>query len=108
MIGDYKSDAQTLSITINKRDAQLGNLSVNQNGTFQYGDTIQVKFTPEKQNEGNVAAANALAEDTAQLTYTDAEGGTKILAEADKSADGSFTLRYDTAEKNLPLGIIWP
>ena len=86
-----------------KSDTELGGLTVSGNtgyyGKFQYGDTITVTFTPQR-SEG--ISTNALAENTATLTYTSAEGEGVTLATATAQADGSFTLTYDTREKKLP------
>ena len=93
-------------ITISRSEAELGNLTVSGNtgiaeGAFQYGDTITVTFTPERSGD---IATNALAENTAILTYTNAEGEAVMLATAAAQVDGSFTLSYDTKEKRLPTG----
>ncbi len=58
-------------------------------------------FTPERKAEINT---NALAENTATLTYTPAEGETVTLATANAQTDGSFKLTYDTKKKELPIG----
>ena len=94
---------QDLTISVTKSDAELGNLTVSgntgYNGKFQYGDIITVTFTPERKAD---TSTNALAENTATLTYTNAEGDAVTLATATAQADGSFTLTYDTREKKLP------
>ena len=86
-------------------DVELGNLTVSGQtgfeGHFQYGDIITVTFTPERKEN---TSTNALAEDTATLTYTNAEGETVTLATAAAQADGSFKLTYDTKKKELPIG----
>ena len=96
---------QTLTISVTKSDAELGNLTVSGNtgfdGHFQYGDVITVTFTPER--KANIAT-NALAEGTATLTYTNAEGEPVTLATATAQTDGSFKLTYDTKRKELPFG----
>ena len=96
-----------LTVTTEKSDAELGNLTVSGQtgfqGHFQYGDTITVTFTPERKVDTNTNAL-ALEEDTAILSYTPAEGETVTLATATAEADGSFRLSYDTGEKQLPIG----
>ena len=90
-----------------KSDAELGNLTVSGQtgfqGHFQYGDTITVTFTPERQASTSTKA-QTLAENTATLTYTPDEGEKVTLATATAQADGSFKLTYDTQEKKLPIG----
>ena len=94
-----------LTVTTNKSDTALGNLTVSGQtgfqGHFQYGDVITVTFTPERKVDTNT---NALTEDTATLTYTPDSGETVTLATATAQADGSFKLTYDTKEKKLPIG----
>ena len=94
-----------LAVTTKKSDTELGNLTVSGQtgfqGHFQYGDVITVTFTPERQAN---TSTNALAENTATLTYTTAEGETVTLATATAQAEGSFTLTYDTKKKELPIG----
>ena len=94
-----------LSIIISKSDAELGGLEVSGQtgfqGHFQYGDVITVTFTPERKENNST---NALAENTAALTYTPAEGAAVELATATAQSDGSFKLTYDTKEKKLPIG----
>lgn len=96
---------QDLTISVTKSDAELGNLTVTGqtgfDGHFQYGDTITVTFTPERKAN---TSTNALAENTATLTYTPDSGETVTLATATAQADGSFKLTYDTKEKKLPIG----
>ena len=93
--------------TATKPDAELGNLTVSGQtgfqGHFQYGDTITVTFTPERQASTSTNA-QTLAENTATLTYTPDEGEKVTLATATAQADGSFKLTYDTQEKKLPIG----
>ncbi len=90
-----------------KSDAELGDLTVSGQsgfqGHFQYGDTITVTFTPERQADTS-ANAQTLAEGTATLSYTPAEEDPVELATATAQADGSFKLTYDTKEKKLPIG----
>ena len=97
--------AQTLTISVTKSDAELGGLNVSGNtgfqGHFQYGDIITVTFTPQLRV---TTSTKSLAENTATLTYTNAEGKTVTLATATAQADGSFKLTYDTKEKKLPIG----
>ena len=94
------------AITISRSEAELGNLTVSGNhgiaeGSFQYGDTITVTFIPQRRGD---IATNALAENTAILTYAP-DGGTPVeLATATARADGSFELTYGTKEKKLPIG----
>lgn len=99
------SNTRPLQITISKSDAELGNLTVSGqtgfDGHFQYGDTITVTFTPERKAN---TSTNALAENTATLTYTPDEGEEVTLATATAQDDGSFTLTYDTKKKELPIG----
>lgn len=96
---------QTLTISVTKSDAALGNLTVSGqtgfDGHFQYGDTITVTFTPERKAN---TSTNALAENTATLTYTPDEVEEVTLATATAQDDGSFTLTYDTKKKELPIG----
>ena len=96
---------QDLTISVTKSDAELGNLTVTGqtgfDGHFQYGDTITVTFTPERKAN---TSTNALAENTATLTYTPTEGADVELAKATAQSDGSFELSYDTKEKKLPIG----
>ena len=96
---------QILAISVTKSDAELGGLTVSGqtgfDGHFQYGDVITVTFAPER-SEG--ISANALAENTATLTYTSDEGEEVALATATAQPDGSFELSYDTKEKKLPIG----
>lgn len=98
---------QILAISVTKSNAELGDLTVSgQTGFqdhFQYGDTITVTFTPERQADTS-ANAQTLAEGTATLTYTPDEGEKVTLATATAEDDGSFTLTYDTKEKKLPIG----
>lgn len=90
-----------------KSDAELGGLTVSGHtgfqGHFQYGDTITVTFTPERQADTS-ANAQTLAEGTVTLSYTPAEEDPVELATATAEADGSFELSYDTKEKKLPIG----
>ena len=99
------SNMRPLQITISKSDAELGGLTVSGqtgfDGHFQYGDTITVTFTPERKAD---TSTNALAENTATLTYTPDSGETVTLATATAQADGSFKLTYDTKKKELPIG----
>ena len=102
---DTIENNKTLAIAVTKSDAELGNLTLSGNtgipeGTFQYGDTIRVTFTPRRQAS---AAADTLTPDTATLTYTPDGGEPKQLATASAQADGSFTLTYDTKQKMLPI-----
>ena len=94
-----------LSITISKSDAELGGLTVTGQtgfeGHFQYGDIITVTFTPQLRV---TTSTKSLEENTATLTYTNAEGEEVTLATATAGDDGSFTLTYDTKEKKLPIG----
>lgn len=94
-----------LAISVTKSDAELGNLTVSGqtgfDGHFQYGDTITVTFILERKTD---TSTNALAEDTAALTYTNAGGEEVTLATATAQEDGSFKLTYDTKEKKLPIG----
>lgn len=96
-----------LTVTTEKSDAELGNLTVSGHtgfeDHFQYGDTITVTFTPERKANTSTNA-QTLAEGTATLTYTTAEGETVTLATATAQAEGSFTLTYDTKKKELPIG----
>ena len=93
--------------TATKPDAELGNLTVSGHtgfqGHFQYGDTITVTFTPERQANSSTNA-QTLAEDTATLSYTPDGKDPVTLATATAQADGSFKLTYDTKEKKLPIG----
>ena len=91
-----------------KYETELGGLTVSGNtgiaeGAFQYGDTITVTFTPERQADTGTNAL-ALAANTATLTYTPDEGEEVTLGTATAQADGSFELTYDTKEKKLPIG----
>ena len=99
------SSSKTFAINVSKSDADLGGLTVSGQsgfqGHFQYGDAITVTFTPERKEDTNT---NALAENTATLTYTNAEGEAVTLATATAGDDGSFELTYDTKEKKLPIG----
>ena len=102
----YQFASHPASITITtKYETELGNLTVSGQtgfqGHFQYGDTITVTFTPERKENNST---NALAENTATLTYTPDSGETVTLATATAQADGSFKLTYDTKEKQLPIG----
>ena len=96
---------QVLTISVTKSDAELGGLEVSGQtgfeGAFQYGDTITVTFTPERKVD---TSTNALAENTATLTYTSTEGKEVTLATATAQADDSFKLTYDTKKKELPIG----
>ena len=94
------------SVTVTtKYETELGGLTVSGHsgfeGHFQYGDTITVTFTPERKENNST---NALAENTATLTYTPTEGAAVELAKATAQSDGSFELSYDTKEKKLPIG----
>ena len=99
------SASSGLTVTTNKSDTELGNLTVSGQtgfeGHFQYGDTITVTFTPERKENNST---NALAENTATLTYTPDSGETVTLATATAQSGGSFELTYDTKEKKLPIG----
>ena len=101
----FASSIKIFAINISKSDAELGNLTVSGQtgfeGHFQYGDVITVTFTPERKVD---TSTNALAEGTATLTYTNAEGEAVTLATATAQEDGSFKLTYDTKEKKLPIG----
>ncbi|MEE0206706.1 MAG: hypothetical protein UEX93_07545, partial [Peptococcaceae bacterium] len=96
-----------LTVTTNKSDAELGNLTVSGDSGFddhfQYGDTITVTFTPQRKADTSTNAMS-LEEDTATLSYTPTGGETVELATATAEADGSFKLTYDTKEKKLPIG----
>ena len=96
-----------LAVTTKKSDTELGNLTVSGHtgfeDHFQYGDTITVTFIPERKANTSTNA-QTLAEGTATLTYTTAEGETVTLATATAQAEGSFTLTYDTKKKELPIG----
>ena len=96
-----------LTVTTEKSDTELGGLTVSGHtgfkGHFQYGDTITVTFTPERQANSSTNA-QMLAESTATLTYTNAEDEEVTLATAAAQADGSFKLSYDTKGKELPVG----
>ena len=97
---------QTLTISVAKSDAELGGLTVTGNtgineGAFQYGDIITVTFTPQPRV---TTSTKSLEENTATLTYTNAEGPAVELATATAQSDGSFELSYDTKEKKLPIG----
>lgn len=100
----FASHPASVTVTT-KYETELGNLTVSGQsgfeGHFQYGDTITVTFIPERQTN---TSTNALAENTATLTYTNAGGETVTLATAAARADGSFELTYDTKEKELPIG----
>lgn len=100
----FASHPATVTVTT-KYETELGGLEVSGNtgfqGHFQYGDVITVTFTPEQKAN---TSTNALAENTATLTYTPAEGAAVDLATATAQADGSFELTYDTKEKKLPIG----
>ena len=107
---DYYEPSPTsdgLTVTTEKSDTELGGLTVSGHtgfkGHFQYGDTITVTFTPEWQANSSTNA-QMLAEGTATLTYTNAEGEEVTLATAAAQADGSFKLSYDTKKKQLPIG----
>lgn len=102
----YQFASHPASITVTtKYETDLGGLEVSGNtgfqGHFQYGDTITVTFTPEQKAD---TSTNALAENTATLTYTPTEGAAVELAKATAQSDGSFELSYDTKEKELPIG----
>ena len=96
-----------LTVTTEKSDAQLGNLTVTGQtgfkGHFQYGDTITVTFTPQQKTDTSTNA-QTLAEGTAILTYTLDGKDPVTLATAAAQADGSFKLSYDTKGKELPVG----
>ena len=96
---------QVLTISVTKSDAELGGLTVSGQtgfeGHFQYGDIITMTFTPQPRV---TTSTKSLEENTATLTYTNAEGEAVTLATATAQADGSFTLTYDTKEKQLPIG----
>lgn len=107
-LGEEKAgNMKQLPIIISKSDVELGGLTVSGHtgfqGHFQYGDTITVTFTPERQADTS-ANAQTLAEGTATLSYTPAEEDPVELATATAQADGSFKLTYDTKEKKLPIG----
>ena len=101
----YAIDYAAETISVTKSDAELGGLTVSGQtgfqGHFQYGDIITVTFTPQPRV---TTSTKSLAENTATLTYTNAEGEEVTLATAIAQADGSFTLTYDTKEKKLPIG----
>ena len=100
----FASHPASITVTT-KYETDLGGLEVSGNtgfqGHFQYGDVITVTFTPERKENNST---NALAENTATLTYTNAEGESVTLATATAQADGSFKLTYDTKKKELPIG----
>ena len=107
-LGEEKAgNMKQLPIIISKSDVELGGLTVSDHtgfqGHFQYGDTITVTFTPERQADTS-ANAQTLAEGTATLSYTPAEEDPVELATATAQADGSFKFTYDTKEKKLPIG----
>ncbi len=99
--------SDSLNVTTEKSDAQLGNLTVTGQtgfkGHFQYGDTITVTFTPQQKTDTSTNA-QTLAEGTAILTYTLDGKDPVTLATATAEADGSFKLSYDTKKKQLPIG----
>lgn len=103
----YTYTDQDFTISVIKSDTELGNLTVSGQtgfvGHFQYGDTITVTFTLERQADTGTNAL-APAANTATLTYTPDEGEEVTLATATAQADGSFRLTYDTREKKLPIG----
>ena len=96
-----------LTVTTEKSDAELGNLTVSGQtgfqGHFQYGDTITVTFTPQQKTDTSTNA-QTLAEGTAILTYTLDGKDPVTLATATAEADGAFKLSYDTKKKQLPIG----
>ena len=96
-----------LTVTTEKSDAELGNLTVSGHtgfeDHFQYGDTITVTFTPERKANTSTNVLS-LEEDTATLSYTPTGGETVTLATATAQTDGSFELSYDTKKKRLPIG----
>lgn len=100
----FASHPASFAVTT-KYETELGGLTVSGHsgfeGHFQYGDTITVTFTPERKENNST---NALAENTATLTYTPTEGAAVELAKATAQSDGSFELSYDTKEKKLPIG----
>ena len=96
---------QFLTISVTKSDAELGGLTVSGQsgfqGHFQYGDIITVTFTPQPRV---TTSTKSLEENTATLTYTNAESEEVTLDTATVGDDGSFMLTYDTKEKELPIG----
>ena len=93
--------------TTDKSDTELnltvtGNTGINK-GAFQYGDIITVTFTPQPTQSASTNALS-LEENTATLTYTPTEGEPVQLDKATEEKGGTFTLTYDTKQKQLPIG----
>ena len=100
----FASHPASITVTA-KSDTELGNLTISGNtgineGAFQYGDAITIAFTPQRKE----VDTKALTENTATLTYTPDEGEAIQLAEATAGEGGTFTLTYDTKQRQLPIG----
>ena len=104
--GQPKFASHPASVTVTtKYETELGGLTVSGQsgfqGHFQYGDVITVTFTPQPRV---TTSTKSLEENTATLTYTNAESEEVTLDTATVGDDGSFMLTYDTKEKKLPIG----
>ena len=102
--GEEVSNTKQLSITIGAADASFGTLTVSngndETNTFTYGDTITVsgKITAAASSNG----ANALSEPG--TNHVGLYLGDTELDTANVEDDGTFTLTYDTSEKDITPG----
>ena len=98
------SNTATLSITINAGTPTITADTYNgttQTSTFTYGDTITITGSIAASTTAPGTSTNSIIQNQVGLYLGD---GIEELATADVTADNTFTLTYDTAGREIPIG----
>ena len=99
-MGNYELSFKTGTLTVVQSTSEI---AINESGAAQtvtYGDVVTVSGKVSATGKPVTLAANALADDQVALYYNN----TQVSDAATVTADGSFSLTYETTDKIVPAG----
>ena len=99
-MGNYELSFKTGTLTVVQSASEI---AINESGAAQtvtYGDVVTVSGKVSATGKPVTLAANALADDQVALYYNN----TQVSDAATVTADGSFSLTYETTDKIVPAG----